>query len=282
MNLNTEEANKLAFMPFYTLVCSTSDIASSTVIDNLINLHYFAKLDESTFYSKDYPNVQLHLTTKSLLYADGLDEIYPDSECFIFISQHRSASNIPTLTCHTTGNFGENLYGGRSKEMGICYPWIQKEYLVELNSMKNHVPNYDITIEASHHGPTSSNKPTLFIEIGSTEKQWTDKTAAQTVCTALLRVVSTKPDYCKKVAIGLGGTHYPTKFNKLILESEYGLGSVAARHNLPLVEESMLKQMISRSIEDVSCVVIDAKGMGGEKHRLLPLIEKTGLELVKL
>ncbi|HET7241744.1 MAG TPA: hypothetical protein VFI64_00245, partial [Nitrososphaeraceae archaeon] len=85
-------------MPYYTLVCSTSDIASSTVIDTLINLHYFAKLDKSTFYSKDYPNVQLHLTTKSLLYADGLDEIYPDSDCFIFISQHRSASNIPTLT----------------------------------------------------------------------------------------------------------------------------------------------------------------------------------------
>jgi hypothetical protein len=40
--------------------------------------------------------------------------------------------------------------------------------------------------------------------------------------------------------------------------------------------------MISRSIEDVSCVVIDIKGMGGEKHRLLPLIDKTGLELVKL
>ena len=133
-------------MPHYTLVCSTSDIASSTVKDFLINLHNFAKLDKSTFYSKDYPNVELHLTTKSLLYADELDEIYPDSDCFIFISQHRSASNIPTLTCHTTGNFGENLYGGRSKEMGICYPWIQKQYLVELNAMKNHVPNYDITI----------------------------------------------------------------------------------------------------------------------------------------
>jgi D-aminoacyl-tRNA deacylase len=269
-------------MPFYTLVCSSSDIASATVTDSLINLHNFTKLDKFTFYSKDYPNVQLLLTTKSLLYADGLDEIYPDSECFIFVSQHRSTSNIPTLTCHTTGNFSENLYGGRSKEMGICYPWIQKQYLVELNTMKTHVPQYDITIEASHHGPTSLNKPTLFIEIGSTEKQWADKIAAQTVCTALLRVVSTKPDYCKRVAIGLGGTHYPTKFNKLLLESEYGLGSVAAKHNLPHVEELMLKQMISRSIEDVSYVVIDAKGMGGEKHRLYPLIEKTGLEVVKV
>ncbi|MDP9197348.1 MAG: D-aminoacyl-tRNA deacylase [Thermoproteota archaeon] len=239
-------------------------------------------MDKFTFYSKDYPNAQVHLTTKLLLYADELDEIYPDSGCFIFVSQHRSASNIPTLTCHTTGNFDGNLYGGRSREMGICYPWIQKQYLVELDSMKTHVPQYDIIIEASHHGPTSLSKPTLFIEIGSTEKQWADKTAAQTVCMALLRVVSTKPDYCKRVAIALGGTHYPTKFNKLLLETEYGLGSVVAKHNLQYLDELMVKQMISRSVEDVSFVVIDAKGMGGEKHRLLQIIEKTELELIKV
>lgn len=269
-------------MPFYTIVCSSVDVASTNVANTLMYKYDFIRISEFLFNSKVYPDVQLVLINKIPLYADEMDEIYSETGCFIFISQHKSSSNTPTLTCHTAGNFNENVYGGRSREIGICYPWIQKQYFLELYRQRHNVPRYDITLEATHHGPTSLGKPTMFVEIGSTEREWSDSNAAGTICTALLRAVFRRPDNCKRVAIALGGTHYPSKFNKLLLDSEYGLATIAAKHNLQNLDEAMVKQMISRSVEKVSYVVYDSKGMGIEKKRVLQLVEETGLEMIKI
>jgi D-aminoacyl-tRNA deacylase len=84
------------------------------------------------------------------------------------------------------------------------------------------------------------------------------------------------------VGIALGGTHYPTKFNQLLLNSQFGLAAVAARHNLFSVYESMINQMISKSIEKVEYAIVDRKGLGKEKIRILELIEKKDLELLEL
>jgi D-aminoacyl-tRNA deacylase len=269
-------------MPYYSLVCSTLDIASSNVANILLKEYDFIAVNEFIYRSRIYTNVQMIMINKIPLYADKIDEIYSDTGCFIFVSRHKSSSEIPTLTCHTTGNFNQNPYGGRPKEIGMCYPWIQKQYFLELYGLRHKVPRYDITIEATHHGPTSLEKPTLFVEIGSTEKEWLDPDVANIVCVALLEVVSKNPGSCERVAIGLGGTHYPSKFNKLILESEYGLATVAPRHNLQNLDGTMIQSMISRSIEKVSYFVYDTKGMGTEKKRVLSLVAETGLEIIKI
>ena len=269
-------------MPFYSLVCSSVDVASSNVANILMKEYDFFPKNEFLYNSKIYPNVQLIMINKIPLFADKIDEIYSDTGCFIFVSQHKSSSKIPTLTCHTTGNFNQNLYGGRPKEIGMCYPWIQKQYFLKLYEHRHNVPRFDITLEATHHGPTSLDKPIMFVEIGSTEKEWSDRQAAEIVCVALVEAVSENPGKCKKVAMALGGTHYPSKFNKLLIESEYGLAAIAAKYNLQNLDDVMLQQMISRSIEKVSYLVYDSKGMGNEKKRVLLLGEDTGLEIIKV
>jgi D-aminoacyl-tRNA deacylase len=269
-------------MEFYTVICSTLDKASANVANRLINKYNFTMDNNSSFKSKNYPNMLLHITNKPLLYADELDEIYPDTGCFIFVSQHKSASNIPTLTCHTTGNFNENTYGGKVREIGICSPWVLKQYLLELNGERNNVPQYDITLEASHHGPTSLMKPTLFVEIGSTEREWSDEVAAETICRALLKVIYHKPRKCEKVAIAFGGNHYPSKFNRILLDSEFGLASIVAKHNLRHIDKMMIYQLKSKSTEPVSFAIYDSKGMGVEKKRILLLLEDSGLEIIKV
>ena len=80
----------------------------------------------------------------------------------------------------------------------------------------------------------------------------------------------------------MGGTHYPTKFNKLLLESDFGLAAIAAKHNLESVDKYMLDQMISKSIEKVTHIIVDWKGLGKEKNRIMGLIQDTGFELVKV
>lgn len=268
----------------YTLVCSRQDLASNTISNCLTEKYGFIEMPEekSTFSSPDYQGVILHISENNLLYLDNLDETYPNTSCYIFLSQHRSQANVPALTCHSTGNFGRNNFGGKERELGICYPWIQKQYLIELNKKKDTVPNYDIIIESTHHGPTSLKKPILFVEIGSTREQWTDKNAANTVCDSLLSVLNKKRGMCEKVAVGLGGNHYPTKFNKILLESEYGLGSIAAKHDLPFLDNSIIVQMIQRNIEKVTSVIIDAKGLGKEKSRILTVLDEVGIDIVKI
>ena len=232
--------------------------------------------------SEVYKKIKLHISNESLLYIEDLDTKYPHSKVFIFLSKHRSGSGIPTLTCHCTGNYANNSYGGNPRELAISYPYLQKRYLQEINNARPSLLHYEIVIEASHHGPTSLKKPVLFIEIGSAERQWVDKNAASIVCNCLLGVLEDGLGQCKKVGICLGGTHYPLKFNKLLLESEFGIAAVAPKYNLGSVDKDMLNQMIAKSIETVTHIIVDWKGLGKEKNRIMTLVENTGLEVLRV
>jgi D-aminoacyl-tRNA deacylase len=276
---------------YYTFVASKKDPASITMADYLIgNKGFSIKCknygddNSNSFESEAIENVRLHVSNTSLLfYLEDLDEIYPNSTAFIFLSKHSSESRIPTLTCHFTGNYTDDIhYGGNPRELGISYPYFQKQYIKEINNMRSLVSDYDIVIEATHHGPTSLRKPVTFIEIGSTERQWVDKYVASVVCDCILTVITSGTGHCKKVGIGLGGTHYPVKFTRLLLESEFGLGAVAAKHDLMSINEDMINQMISKSVERVTHIVIDRKGLGKEKKRIIDLIKNKSFDVLEI
>ncbi len=268
-------------MDNHILVASSQDLAGVTMTDYLKDSAGFAS-DGKSYRSPRNKNVQLYIAPGSLLTLESLDEAYPDASSFIFLSKHRSDIQIPTLTCHCTGNFADNPYGGNPKEIAISYPSLQKAYLKAITGAKGKVPGYDVIIEATHHGPTSLKKPVLFVELGSSEKQWGDRNAAGVMCGTLLGMLDNGIDRCKKVGVALGGTHYPSKFNKLLLESEFGLAAVASKHNLEAIDEQMLDQMIGKSVEKVTHIVVDSKGLGSQKDRIMKMAEETGLEIYKL
>lgn len=252
------------------------------MIQCLSEFGFAAEVRAGVLASPDFQNIQLLDSQTGLLHRDDLDKLFPDVTTYVFLSKHKSDSNIPTLTCHCTGNFGNNPYGGNPREIAISFPSLQKNYLTALTKSKERVPAYDVVIEATHHGPTSLNKPVLFVELGSSEQQWADSEAGSVICEVLLDVISKGFERCKKVGIGLGGTHYPGKFNKLLLESEYGLAAVASKHSLDQIDESMLNQMISKSIEKVTTIILDGKGLGSQKDRIIQMAEKTDLEILNL
>lgn len=235
--------------------------------------------DAGSLASKDYPEVVLHVTPESLLTLEDLDSDYPGARAFVFLSKHRSDSGIPTLTCHCTGNFSSAPFGGNPKEIAVAYPSLQKAYLKAITAAK--VPNYEVVIEATHHGPTSLKKPVLFVELGSSEKQWADASAAGAICDCILSVLKGIAP-CKKVGIAIGGTHYPSKFNRLLLESEFGLAAVASKHNLEAIDGAMMRQMVEKTVEKVTHIILDPKGLGSHKERIAALAEATGLEVVKV
>ena len=233
--------------------------------------------------SKKYHNLNLVVTDEELIHLRNIDKFENPNGVLIFLSKHASQSKIPALTSHFTGNFStDNSLGGAVSEMGIAYPSFQKEYMKNLYSMKSSLPKYDLTIESSHHGPTSSLYPILFIEIGSSEEEWNNKETASVVCECLIQTIqnANKKVNIKEleIAIGLGGNHYPQKFNNLILTSNVAFASIARKHNLRFINNEMLEQMRNKSIEKVTSIYIDKKGLGSEKGRILSLLSKLGLE----
>lgn len=269
---------------YYALVASEKDLASKTMLNYLINNKGFKAIENrpDIFESKIYKNVRLYESKHELLSLNHINSYIQGSKALIFLSKHESANKIPTLTCHSTGNFSDNRYGGNPKELGLSYPSLQKHLITGINSKKSLVSDYEISIEATHHGPTSLQYPILFVEIGSTYIQWTDANAASVVCDIILETTTTGFRNCIKIGIGLGGSHYPVKFNKLLLESEYGLATIAAKYNLSFIDYSMLEQMSSKSVEKVTHIVVDKKGLGKERSRIMSLIKQFDLEILSL
>ena len=52
---------------------------------------------------------------------------------------------------------------------------------------ENQIEGFDVCFEATHHGPLLKT-PTLFLEIGSTELEWENKTPAKALIKSLLEV----------------------------------------------------------------------------------------------
>lgn len=210
--------------------------------------------------------------------ADWLEEKYP-YDGYVFLSKHAAESGVLALTCHSTGNFSEAKFGGNPTQVAIPYPSLQKNYLSELNKNKEQFSDFQITIEATHHGPTALNKPTIFIEIGTTQKQWTDVELCNKVAKIVLSVIGSAKKH--PFAICFGGTHYPEKFTNELIEGKYALGTVIPKHGLEFLNEDLFSHILKRN-QGATAALLDWGGLGPYKQKVLDLLNKTDLEIIKL
>ena len=211
--------------------------------------------------------------------ADWLEEKY-DYDGFIFLSKHAAESGVLALTCHSTGNFSDAKFGGNNKQVAIPHPDFQKSYLQTLKKNQEQFPEFQITIEATHHGPTALNKPCIFVEIGTTEKQWTDVSLCNSVAKLVHQVLSGEIPK-NPVAICFGGTHYPSKFTKQLLEGKYALGTVTPKHALDDLNEELFSHIMSQN-SMAKFALLDWGGLGPNKQKVLDFLEQTKLEVIKL
>lgn len=211
--------------------------------------------------------------------ADWLEEKY-DYDGFVFLSKHAAESGVLALTCHSTGNFSEAKFGGHDREVAIPHPHLQKTYLKTLKENQSDFSEFQITIEATHHGPTGLTKPSMFIEIGTTEKQWNDESLCNSVATFVHKVMIS-PIKKYPVAICFGGTHYPSKFTNELLEGEHSLGTVIPKHALDDLDQSLFDHIISKNI-DAKTALLDWRGLGTHKQKVLDYLASTNLKVIKL
>ena len=233
-------------------------------------------LKDDIFHGKYY---DLLIIPTPAISADWLEEKY-DYDGFIFLSKHAAESGVLALTCHNTGNFSNAKFGGNDRQVAIPKPDFQKAYLQTLKKNQSQFSEFEITIEATHHGPTALTKPSIFVEIGTTEKQWNDESLCNSVAELVHQVMS-NPIKENPVAICFGGTHYPTKFTDELLNGKFALGTVVPKHALENLDEELFSHIVSQNIM-AKVALLDWKGLGSAKQKVLELLETTDLEVIKL
>jgi len=269
--------------PATVIVATSSDLASRTLANALIDGQGFESTGVNLLGKPVYQKGSFLLAFFEGMIVDppDLDE-YFNPQAYVFLSRHSAESKIPSLTAHTTGNFSrEARFGGVGRELGRVDPALLKNYLVSLAKRKDRISKYQVTIEATHHGPTSLQKPVLFVELGSSEEFWGDREAAIVVAEALVESLTEKTIW-SRVAIGFGGTHYPEKFTKMMIEEDVAFSFIAPKYALKEIEERMFGEMLQRTNAPVRQAVLDWKGLGPHKDRIVGLVSQFGLEMVRV
>ena len=219
------------------------------------------------------------ITTSPVISADWLEEKF-DYDGYVFLSKHAAESGTLALTCHSTGNFDVARFGGKSQQVAIPFPSFQKTYLQNLWKNRTDFPDFQITIEATHHGPTNLNKPSIFIEIGTTQKQWNDVE----LCNSIAQIVEKnfeKPLQQFPFAICFGGTHYSQKFTNEIINGKFALGTVIPKHALEFLKEPLFQHIIERNI-GAQVALLDWNGLGKNKQKIVELLSTTKLKVIKI
>lgn len=255
------------------LVAYQSDPAGSNMASYIMQ---DMQKQEDIYHGK---NFDLVVISTPAISADWIEEKY-QYDSYVFLSKHASESGTLALTCHSTGNFSEAQFGGFPRQMAIPHPHLQKSYMKHLWTKRNDFSKFEITIEATHHGPTALNKPALFIEIGTTQKEWNDKKLCENVAKIIVEEVCKEPEK-HKVAICFGGTHYPKKFNKELIEGEFALGTVIPKHALDNLDSALFSHILDRN-KEAKYALVDWRGLGKNKQKVINLIQATDLEMIKI
>ncbi len=198
---------------------------------------------------------------------------------YVFLSRHSAESGRLALTCHSTGNFAEARFGGNPREVAIPFSALLKRYMQRLWARRDGLAKFQITLEATHHGPTALSKPCIFVEIGTTPDQWNDYALCGTVASILHEAITEDTTY--PAAIGFGGTHYPAAHTNMVINGKYTLGTIIPKHSLEHIDSELLEHVLTRN-PDAEAALLDWDGMGAHKRRILDMLENTDLEVVRI
>ncbi|KAL2542837.1 D-aminoacyl-tRNA deacylase [Abeliophyllum distichum] len=246
------------------VVATTSDPASINPAKELLAMPGWqtGPTLEAGIRSFKNGDVRILEQDKSIIEEDDLDLRWEAAsketvDEIIFLSKHTAVSNRAALTIHPIGipHLKEGdvpPQGGRagwaappSPRMG---PWLT--LLKKIAHSNNLLPEFEITLEATHHGPITT-KPTMFVEIGSTHEYWVRQDAAHVIALLIWEGLglgegaavgnwSSKTEQ-KKVILGIGGGHYVPRHMDVILKNGVWVGHLLSGYSLPMEDPGQSK-----------------------------------------
>ncbi len=227
-----------------------------------------SKLDKAginiTTQLSKFGDFDFYLIDKEIIMTENLDTEKINSYDFVvFASKHVSKGQEKNLCVHAPGNWRSAGFGGEKGKVCKSSALFFKQMFENLNKNKDkyHLKKYNVTMEATHHGPLID-KPCIFVEIGSTENEWMDRKASFVVAKAISETIENfKENPYSEVAVAIGGPHYCPNFNKIQLKSNATISHVIPSYAFPLTEV-MVKEALEKTDEEVDFFVLDWKGLG--------------------
>ena len=263
------------------IVVSRADSASEHIGDHLLNLADWTEHEDKsrsdaegggTYHRTD--GAELRTFDDLHLRLDGAAAAFDEPDLLVFASRH-SGETGPLLTAHATGNFGPAEYGGGAGSLARAAP---NALRAVRRSFEEHAPeDYDSGIECTHHGPSAVGCPSLFVELGSGEDEWADPAGAEAVARSILALRGVDPtDY--RTVVGFGGGHYAPRFDRIVTETGWRVGHVAADWAL----EAMGDPRESRAVVGKAFAMSGTEFalVDGDRPQLESVIEELGFETV--
>jgi len=205
-----------------------------------------------------------------LIHAENVDAGL-DADLVIFLSRHASVNPVTVLTVHVTGNFGAAELGGSPRTLAPAAPAMMQ---ATLRALARFCPEgYRVSYEVTHHGPTTLTRPSFFVEIGSTEKEWADPVAGRAVAMAVL---SADPQHPVPL-IGFGGTHYAARETEIALSTRGAFGHIAHTREIAAIEPVIVQEMFMQG--GAVAAYIDRKALSrGELDRLTGILDELHIQ----
>lgn len=261
----------------YAIIVSQKDIAGMSIKARLLELFNFSEKEifqqSKAFH---YQNISLYTVEQETIYCNHLDKEI-NADLFIFATKHKAESGLKCLTVHAPGNWAKADFGGFERKLCVAPAlYLRKAFL----KLKGSETEYEITQECTHHGPYME-KPCLFIEIGSTAEEWKDEKAAEIIAKTILYIVAAQPEKAP-VAFGIGGPHYLPNFVKLIERQNIALGHVCPKYHLDTLDKEMVAQALEKTTPTVDEVILEWKGLGKEKERIIALLKEMNIAFTRI
>jgi len=283
------------------IVVSSADSASEHVGEHLLELADWRRRVDDVHPDAEgggavFRTDEFELRTFETIHLDVEAAAAPfdDPDLLVFASRHAGDTGA-LLTAHFTGNFGPAKFGGEDNALAAACPNALSTVVDALDERAP--PEYDVGIEATHHGPTEVGAPSMFVELGSDEDQWRDPEGARAVARAILDLGGAAP-YAERQpgdgdspavtdcpirrhVVGIGGGHYAPRFERIARETGWHVGHVAADWALdamgdPAEHRDVLDAAFERSEADLA-LVDDADG---EYEDVVDAIEELGYRTV--
>ncbi|KAD4385383.1 hypothetical protein E3N88_25551 [Mikania micrantha] len=215
--------------------------------------------DMASFVNKE---VRLLKHNYSIIREDHLDKRWEAATSevvdeVIFLSRHTAASNRPALTIHPIGvpHLREDEVPPAGGKPGWAAPpnarigpWLR--LLKCIAESHNLTPEFEVTLEATHHGPVTDS-PTMFVEIGSTEEYWKRQDAAQAIALLVWKGLGLdggipigdwhRNNGKNKILLGVGGGHYVPRHMDIVLKHDVWVGHLLSGYSLPMEDNGEAK-----------------------------------------
>jgi len=269
------------------IVISRADDASRHVGDHLRDLEDWSLDRDDSRADTDgggdvwrLEDVELRTFEERHLELENVAAAFDEPDLLVFASKHAGETGR-LLTAHHTGNFGPAEFGGDDHALARACPFAHKRVVETLDA---HAPaDYDIGMECTHHGPTTVGVPSMFVEVGSDQPQWDDPDAARAVAKAILDLRGVSPDASsehgtRRHLVGFGGGHYVPRFERIVRETDWAVGHIAADWCLDAMGDPATHRDVIRTAFEESAA--DFALLADDRPALRDVIEALGFRVV--